>query len=228
MNPIVKAIRAFDTALSRVETVAIVVVVAAMMLLTTGHVVLKLAGLGVIQLEEAARYLVIWVGFLGGSVAAYQSRHINIDILTRFIKGVPKRVSLCLVWLIGVGITVVLAKTAISYVGDLKEAGGIAIAYGDPGSELQVPEWILAVIMPAGLILIAWHMLAGAVYAALGMPGPGHDAAAAAAGKTDTGAADATDAADVVEAEADAGTGAGVEAGSDADAADESEKGGAA
>lgn len=181
MNPVLRVIRGVDSALAKVETVAIVVVVAAMMLLTTAHVALKLSGMGVIQLEEAARYLVIWVGFLGGSVAAYQSRHINIDIMTRFIKGVPKRISLCLVWLIGVVITVVLAKTAISYVGDLKEAAGVAIAFGEPGSEFQVQEWLLAIIMPVGLILIGWHMFAGAVYAGLGVAGPGHDAASSAA-----------------------------------------------
>lgn len=175
MNPVLKVIRSVDTAFSKVETAAISIVAVAMIVLMTAHIFLKLTGRGVIQLEEAARYLVIWVGFLGGSVAAYQSRHINIDIMTRFLKGVPKRIILCSVWLIGVTITLVLARTAISFVGDLKEAAGVAIAFGDPGSEFQIPEWLPAIILPIGLILIAWHMFAGAVYAAVGIPGPGHD-----------------------------------------------------
>lgn len=175
MNHFIGVIRKIDVALAKMETVLVVVVVSMMLLLTTVHVILKLLGMGIIQLEEMARYLVIWVGFLGGAVAAYQARHINIDILTRFVRGVPKRVSVCIVWTIGVVVTIVLARTAVSYVTDLYRSQDIAVSFGLAGGGFSVPEWTMGMVMPFGLVLIAWHMAAGALYAAFGVAGPGHE-----------------------------------------------------
>lgn len=180
MASFINAIQKVDRALARFESWLIVGVVIVMLLMTTAQVVLKILGYPMIQLEEMARFLVIWVGFAGGAVAAYQSRHINIDIVTRFLKGWPKRICLSIVWLIGVAITSVLLKTAISYVftsdHSLLHENDIAISFGTPGDAVNVPGWLAAVIMPVGLALIALHLLFGAIYAAAGVMGPGHTA----------------------------------------------------
>ncbi len=170
-------IQKVDRALARFETWLIVGVVAVMLSMTTLQVVLKLLGLPIIQIEEGARFLVIWVGFAGGAVAAHQSRHINIDIVSRFLKGWVRRVCMPAVWLVGVAITLVLLRTAVSYVftaeHSLLHDGDIALSIGEPGSAVNVPGWLAAVIMPVALALIAIHFLFGALYAAAGVEGPG-------------------------------------------------------
>jgi len=183
----VNVIQTIDRALARFETWLIVGVVSLMLLMTTAQVLLKLFGLPIIQLEEGARFLVIWVGFAGGAVAAHQGRHINIDIVTRFLKGWPRRIAMCAVWLIGVAISLLLLQTAFSYVFSSEQSllaeGKAAISIGQPGHGLDIPTWIPAAIMPIGLALVTIHLLFAAVYAAADVAGPGHSAQQDAAGQ---------------------------------------------
>ncbi len=174
MGKFIQHVENLDRKIAMVETVTICVVVSAMLLLTTSHVLLKLFGQGIMQFEEIARYLVIWVGFLGGAVATYQSRHINIDLFTRFLKGPVGHVITALLAIIAVGIVIVMLKTSISYVGGFYRSGEIAVSFGDPQPWLAIPQWVAAIIMPVGLVLIGWHMVAGALYAIAGVKGPGH------------------------------------------------------
>ncbi|HQP96582.1 MAG TPA: TRAP transporter small permease subunit [Myxococcota bacterium] len=183
MNSIIEIIKKVDRGLARVETWLIVFVVAAMLLLTTTHVILKLVGAPMIQLEEAARFLVIWVGFAGGAVAAHQGRHINVDILTRFLHGWWGRVIMTVVWIIGAVMTLVLLQNAISYVftseQSLLKDGDIAISFTFGEKTIGIPGWTAASIIPIGLALIAIHMLFSAVYAATGHISPGREEQAA-------------------------------------------------
>lgn len=177
MNSIIETIKKIDRGLARVETWLIVFVVAAMLLLTTTHVILKLVGAPVIQLEEAARFLVIWVGFAGGAVAAHQGRHINVDVLTRFLRGWWGSVVMTAVWIIGAAMTLVLLHSAISYVFTSEQSllrdGDIALSFTLGGKTIGIPGWIAASIIPVGLALIAIHMLFSAVYSATGQTSPG-------------------------------------------------------
>lgn len=174
MGKFIESVQSLDRKLAMFETVTICVVVSAMLLLTTSHVLLKLFGQGIMQFEEIARYLVIWVGFLGGAVATYQSRHINIDMFGRFLKGTSGRVIMTVLSVIALAIVGVMLKTAISYVGGFHSSGEIAVSFGDPQPWLAIPQWLAAIIMPIGLILIALHMIAAAIYVIAGVKGPGH------------------------------------------------------
>jgi C4-dicarboxylate transporter, DctQ subunit len=40
---------------------------------------------GLVWAEELVRYLIIWMVFVGGSVAARQSSHINVDVLVNLL-----------------------------------------------------------------------------------------------------------------------------------------------
>ena len=47
---------------------------------------------GIENADTFIRYLVLWVGFLGASLATYKNRHINIDIITQFFKKINRRI----------------------------------------------------------------------------------------------------------------------------------------
>ncbi len=146
-------VTAVDRGLARVETAALVCVVATLLVIAVVQVVLKLAGAGLQWMEMLGRWLVLWVGFLGGAVASQQGRHITIDVLSRFARGTTRRVLGVVVNLVGAGLSLVLLKVSLSYLGQKVSDGAVAFAVG----RMEVPEWWMASVVPAGLALMAWH-----------------------------------------------------------------------
>lgn len=188
-----RVVEAIDRGLAKVETVFLAFVVGLMVLLAFIEVVLKLAGAGVPQLAQFNRYLVIWVGFLGGAVASYQARHINIDIVTRFLgDDRARRVVALVVNLAGFLLTMLFLRVSFSYVGDMIEADKIAFHWRLFGVDVAFRDWWFSVIIPTGLGLMGWHFLARLLYAAAGFD-PGDRSAKAptaeAIGETEGGAA---------------------------------------
>lgn len=149
-----------DAALARLETVALVALVAILVIVAIVAVLLKLFGEAVPWLEMLGRWLVLWVGFFGAAVASQQSRHITIDVLTRFAKGVWQRILCALIQGIASVITIVLLIISLSYVVRKFNDKTVAFAIG----QLEVPEWVMAIAVPLGLLLMAFHF---AVRAAL-------------------------------------------------------------
>jgi TRAP-type C4-dicarboxylate transport system permease small subunit len=45
---------------------------------------------GLVWAEELVRYLIIWMVFVGGAVAARQSNHINVDVLVNLLPDKPR------------------------------------------------------------------------------------------------------------------------------------------
>ncbi len=80
-----KTIGAISSALSFLERALIVVLLGVMVLLAFTQVILRnFFSSGLLWADPFLRHLVLWIGFLGASLATQQEKHINIDILTRF------------------------------------------------------------------------------------------------------------------------------------------------
>lgn len=172
-----RLVESIDRGIARAETAALAFVVGLMVLLAFVEVVLKLAGQGVPQLAQFNRYLVIWVGFLGGAVASYQARHINIDIVTRFVGGAAaRRIVALIVNLAALLLTVMFLRVSLSYVGDMIDADKIAFRGSLFGVLVEFRDWWFSLVIPGGLALMAWHFLARLLYASAGYE-PGDRAA---------------------------------------------------
>ncbi len=162
-----RVVEAIDRVVAKAETAVLAFVVGLMVLLAFIEVMLKLAGAGVPQLAQFNRYLVIWVGFLGGAVASYQARHINIDIVTRFIGGeAARRVVALIVNLAALLLTLMFLRVGLSYVGDMIEADKVAFRGRMFGLNIGFRDWWFSLVIPAGLALMSWHFLARLLYAA--------------------------------------------------------------
>jgi TRAP-type C4-dicarboxylate transport system permease small subunit len=150
-----------DRGVARVVAALLVIVVALLLTLAFVEVALKLAKRGVPQLALFTRYLVVWVGFLGGAVATYQARNINIDVVTRFMgSGPSRRVVAAIMNGAAVLLVALLLKVALSYVGDIFTADRVALRANFMGLEIGFKEWWFASIVPIGLGVIGWHFLA--------------------------------------------------------------------
>ncbi len=72
---------------------AIAALLAAMVVLVFGNVVLRYGfNSGIVVSEEAARWLLVWLTFLGAIVALREHRHLGIDTLVRKLSPRAKRV----------------------------------------------------------------------------------------------------------------------------------------
>lgn len=153
-------LRKADRFLAFLETWALVVVVALLLVLAALEVTLKLLGFGIQWLEMLVRYMVLWVGFLGGAVASHEARHITIDVVTRFTKGLWRRLVMAVVNLVACGLALWLLFISFRFLAQKQSDNSIAFSlFGS----LDVPEWLAAVIVPIGLFLMAFHFLVQAI-----------------------------------------------------------------
>lgn len=174
-----RILTAVDRGLARVETGALVFVVTALLVIATVQVVLKVCGVGLQWMEMLGRWLVLWVGFLGGAVASHQGRHITIDVVSRFVRGRARRVLGVVVNAVGAVLSLLLLKVSWSYLGQKMSDGSVAFTVG--GTE--VPEWWMAVVVPVGLALMTWHFAVRAVESGTQAPARGGGSGGVAGGE---------------------------------------------
>lgn len=81
-----------DNAVASVEKVIITSALTVMVTVVFAQVVLRYVfSIGLPWAEELARYLMIWSGFFGASLATHARRHLKIDFLSRAIRSDPLR-----------------------------------------------------------------------------------------------------------------------------------------
>jgi TRAP-type C4-dicarboxylate transport system permease small subunit len=145
-------VRLLDKTLARVETWMLVIFLGAMVLLAFAQVVLRnFFGTGFLWGDTVVRHLVLWAGFIGGALAAFEGRHISIDALTKFFSPRYKHLSAALTHLFGAIVCWFLADAAWRFTMDEKAAGSIIV--------LSIPSWVAMLIIPVGYVLIMVHFL---------------------------------------------------------------------
>jgi TRAP-type C4-dicarboxylate transport system permease small subunit len=150
-----KILTAINTWIARVETAILVLVLSIMVLLAFFQVVLRnVFDQGLLWGDIFLRHLVLWVGFLGASLATRDEKHISIDILTRFLGKKWQPLSRVITYLFSMVVCWYLAQAAITFVSD--EISFKTVAFGD------VPAWYFQIIIPIGffMMMIRFFILA--------------------------------------------------------------------
>jgi len=81
-----KILQTVDSGLAYVETGLIILILGSMVLLSFLQVLMRnFFDTGILWGDIFLRHLVLWVGFIGASLATREEKHINIDLLTRLI-----------------------------------------------------------------------------------------------------------------------------------------------
>jgi TRAP-type C4-dicarboxylate transport system permease small subunit len=146
----VKVIRAADRALAAAETGLLVVFLGSMVLLAFVQVLLRnITGEAFVWGDTIVRHCVLWAGFIGGALAAFEGRHIGIDAITKFLSPLWRSLASVLTNLFGAVVSWYLAEAAWRFVMDERAAGGDLV--------LSIPTWVAMIIIPAGYGLIAVH-----------------------------------------------------------------------
>ena len=118
----------------------------------------QLFGTGALWADTLLRHLVLWVGFLGASLAAADEKHFAWEAAAG--RGGPKMKVAA--HAAAVLITAFLAKADFSFLRDEYAAGKILFNIG----AVAVPEWVFSLSIPIGFTLILIHTLLRAVHAA--------------------------------------------------------------
>jgi len=142
--------------LERAESAVLVTILGFMVIFAFLQVVLRnIFDEGILWGDILLRHLVLWVGFIGASLATRESKHINIDLFNRFLSERGKQISLLITNLFSVFICIVLTKAGWTFVQDEKMMGTTIFS--------DVPAWYFQIIIPIGFLLMAFRFLVHAV-----------------------------------------------------------------
>ncbi|MCE5299319.1 MAG: TRAP transporter small permease [Spirochaetia bacterium] len=94
---------------------------------------------GIVNAETLTRYLVMWVAFLGGSLATYKWRHINLDVVSRSFKKLNKNLFNFIICVCACVILGVFCKASVDF---------IMMEMGESSKLFFIPVWVLESIIP--------------------------------------------------------------------------------
>jgi len=147
-----KILQSVDSGLAYVETGLIILILGSMVLLSFLQVLMRnFFDTGILWGDIFLRHLVLWVGFIGASLATREEKHINIDLLTRLI---PKKIvpfAKIVIDITSVIICLVLVKAGWEFVSMEIEANTTLFQ--------NVPSWYFEIIIPVGFALIALRFI---------------------------------------------------------------------
>lgn len=103
--------------------------------------------------EEAARYMMIWVGLLGAAYAAGQKSHLALDLITARLHGARKRWSEIFIH------SAALLFAAVALIGGGIRLVWIQLSLGQKSAALQLSTGYVYVAVPLAGVFIALYSL---------------------------------------------------------------------
>jgi TRAP-type C4-dicarboxylate transport system permease small subunit len=132
----------------RVEDSILVGLLLLMIVMAVLQILLRdLFATGIVWSDVLVRILVLWVGLVGAMVASRQGRHINIDIMDRYLSERAKIVARFVVEIFTALICLIAAYYGLRFVQMEFSVGGRAFA--------KVPSWLCESIIPFAFIVMA-------------------------------------------------------------------------
>jgi len=137
-----KAIKAFDRYFAHLEEGFVIVSLGTMVVIAFIQVILRnIFSTGISWADELTRHLVLWIGFVAGSLATREGRHISIDVLSRILPPNLKRLNDIVVSTGALIVTLILFKASLHFV-------SVERVYGETSGSLRLPIWVLECIFP--------------------------------------------------------------------------------
>ena len=146
-------LRKAENYIAKLETYVLITGLITMIIAGTTQVILRnFFNTGLEWGDMLARSLVLWVGFVGASLATRRSKHINIEIASKFIRN-PKlsKIRERIVNIIALFISTTLAVESIIFTH--------AEIQNDMTDFLMIPTWVVFIIVPVSLVLISIRLL---------------------------------------------------------------------
>jgi TRAP-type C4-dicarboxylate transport system permease small subunit len=155
-----KFLQAVSRALNVLERSLIVLLLGIMVVLAFCQVILRnFFASGLLWGDPFLRQMVLWIGFLGASLATQQEKHINIDLLTRFAS--PKTVNIVHIAtnLFAGLVCYYLMSAGLTFLWSEMEGHEALFSIG----EMEFTAWWFQTIIPAGFGLMSFRFFIRAI-----------------------------------------------------------------
>jgi TRAP-type C4-dicarboxylate transport system permease small subunit len=142
-----KFLISLDDKINRLEQALIAVLLLTMILIAFLQIVLRnFFATGVDWGDALVRYLVVWVGFVGAAIAVKEGKHITIDVISRALSGVRRRLLQAVSNTCSAAICGLLTWAGIKFIRFEAEMGGTVF--------LKLPVWVPELIIPVSFGLM--------------------------------------------------------------------------
>ena len=148
-------LKALERALLALERSAIVLLLSAMILLAFLQVILRNFSSGLLWADPLLRHAVLWIGFIGASIATRQEKHINIDLVTRYTSARVTNLIRIATNLFAALVTWQLALAGWVFLESERLTADTIVTIG----QTAIPAWWAQVIIPIGFALISFRFL---------------------------------------------------------------------
>lgn len=98
--------------------------------------------------DELLRHLVLWTGFIAGSMVTKQGRHIAIDVMSRTLPKDLRKLSEMVLTFIAILFSIFLFNTALHFV-------AVEKAFGQMCEPLHTPLWVMELVFPITFCLLS-------------------------------------------------------------------------
>jgi TRAP-type C4-dicarboxylate transport system permease small subunit len=147
-----------DEAIGRLEKTLMAIFLGLMIVLAFAQIALRnFMGIGLSWSESLVRYLVLWVAFLGASLATREGRHITIELLNLRPSTSGRRYLFAFSQLGAAMTCAAMTWAAVKFVRDDAQIGNRTF--------LDLPTWVLETIIPAAFAIMGLRFLRRAILA---------------------------------------------------------------
>jgi TRAP-type C4-dicarboxylate transport system permease small subunit len=137
-----------DEIIDRMEQRVLVILLSLMILIAFFQIVLRnLFDTGLTWGDPLVRNLVLWVSFIGAALATKEGKHINIDVVSRWIPPRGKILLQAITHLFSAFISALLTFAALKFIKNEAQMGEVTF--------LGIPLWIPVIILPITFGLMA-------------------------------------------------------------------------
>ncbi len=139
-----------DATIDRVEQTLIVTFLSSMILIAFLQIVLRnFFTTGLDWGDSLLRNLVLWIGFLGATLATREGKHINIDVVSRWLPSLGRNIVTLSTHLFSFFICCGLTYAALKFIKNEAQMGNRTF--------LNLPAWVPEMILPMTFGLMSFR-----------------------------------------------------------------------
>jgi TRAP-type C4-dicarboxylate transport system permease small subunit len=141
-----------DEVIGRMEQILLVILLSALILVAFSQIILRnLFSTGIAWGDALVRGLVLWTGFIGATIAVRESKHICIDVVSRWLSPKGKKVVAIIINAFSFLICCFLCFAALKFINNEFQMKSLFF--------LGIPSWVSEIILPVTFGLMAFRYL---------------------------------------------------------------------
>jgi len=139
-----------DEAIGRTEQTLLVAFLGFIILIAFLQIVLRnFLSTGLDWGDSLVRNLVLWIGFIGATLATKEGKHINIDVVSRWLPSLGRNIVTRVIHLFSFFVCGGLTYAALKFIKNEAQMGNRTF--------LELPAWVPELILPVTFILMTFR-----------------------------------------------------------------------